>query len=199
MQLKVVRFVSGCVCGFAAAMIVLILSSPAAAQTTYYWTTAPSGPVQDGNGAWDVSGAALGHGHEWRRRRLLAGRRQRRLLCQQQPDVHDRRQRQSERQQHHLRRQRLRHQRRQPHGQRCDYHEPGRDDRLGAGRHEQPGEVRRRHADAYRREQFRQPRHCKHGFGHPPRHDPGQSGRRAVEPTRRNRRGRHGGGDPGSS
>ena len=57
MHWKVVGFISGCASSFAAAMIVLVLSSPAAAQTTYYWTTAPSGPVQAGNGAWDVSGA----------------------------------------------------------------------------------------------------------------------------------------------
>ena len=55
-QLKVVRFVPACACGFAAAFGILFGGSPVAAQTVYYWTTSPSSIV-GGGGSWDSSTA----------------------------------------------------------------------------------------------------------------------------------------------
>ena len=53
MQLNVVRFVSRCACGCAAAFGILVAGAPAAAQT-YYWTTSPTAIV-GGGGSWDNS------------------------------------------------------------------------------------------------------------------------------------------------
>ena len=53
MQLKVVRFVPACACGFAAAIGILLAGS-AAAQTTYTWDPGQTGTGSDGGGTWDT-------------------------------------------------------------------------------------------------------------------------------------------------
>ena len=53
MQLKVVRLVSPCACGFAAA-IGIVLGGSTVGATTYYWNTSAG---NGGSGVWDISGA----------------------------------------------------------------------------------------------------------------------------------------------
>ena len=67
MRLKVVCFVPGCVCGFAAAMGILFAGSSIQA-ATYYWTT-QAGAMSPGNGVWDTAPSATNWSTSTTRRR----------------------------------------------------------------------------------------------------------------------------------